>query len=255
VKKSLSQVFLLDREAISRIASAIPIRGKTVLEIGAGEGILTKALAEEVGPKGKVVALELDRSLAPKLKSNLKGVKNAEVNFADALKFDLSGFKIIFGNLPYHISSPLLFKILDSGFSKAVLCLQKEFAERLLAKPGSKEYSRLSVMSQNSAGAEILFEIPRFSFVPIPDVDSAVVVLEARKKRKLDEKLVNALFQHKNQSVKNALLHSRRLFGLSKQDTKSLAERTSFSKEKVRNLSIDELELLSKEFHNADWTA
>ena len=248
VKKGLSQVFLLDRDAISKIASAIPVRGKTVLEIGAGEGVLTKQLASEVGPKGKVVALEVDRSLAPKLNANLKGVKNVEVNFADALKFDLSGFKIIFGNLPYHISSPLLFKILDSDFSKSVLCLQKEFAERLLAKPGSGEYSRLSVMAQNAADAKILFEIPRFSFVPIPEVDSTVVLLEARKKRVLDEKLVNALFQHKNQSVKKALLHSRRLFGLSKEKAKILAGNFPLSKEKVRNLAIAELEALSKDF-------
>ncbi|MFH1056401.1 MAG: 16S rRNA (adenine(1518)-N(6)/adenine(1519)-N(6))-dimethyltransferase RsmA [Candidatus Micrarchaeota archaeon] len=248
LKKGLSQVFLLDREAIEKIASSISIRGKTVLEIGAGEGILTRALAEKTGPKGRVVALEIDSSLAPKLKERLKGLKNVEVNFADALDFDFSGFKIIFGNLPYHLSSKLLFKILHGNFSTAVLCLQKEFAYRLLAKPGEREYSRLSVMSQNSADVKMLFEIPRFSFVPMPDVDSAVVLLESNKKFSLNHNLVSALFQHKNQSVRKSFLHSRGQFGLGKEEASELCKIIPFSSTRVKNLGLEELSGISEWF-------
>jgi len=251
VRKSLSQVFLFDRTALKRIASSVPLRGKTVLEIGAGEGVLTELLAARVGAKGRIVALEIDRSLAEKMEKHLKGLKNVEVNFVDALKFDFGGFKIIFGNLPYHISSRILFKIIESRFSTAVLCLQKEFAERLVAKPGEKEYSRLSVMSQNSCEIKILFEIPRFSFIPIPKVDSAVVLLEAKGEEgrvRLNEALIGALFQHKNQSIHKALFHSRRQFGLDKKRLVLLCEKMPFKDKRARQLGLKELSVLSEWF-------
>ncbi len=100
---SLSQVFLLDRDAIKRIASALPIKGKTVLEIGAGEGVLTAELAKAVGPQGRVVALEIDRSLSPVLSKRVGGLKNVEVNYADGREFDFRAFKVFFGNLPYRV--------------------------------------------------------------------------------------------------------------------------------------------------------
>lgn len=251
VRSSLSQVFLFDRSAINQIASAIPISGKTVLEIGAGEGVLTAALAKKAGAKGRVVALEIDRSLAPKMEKRLAGLKNVEVNFVDAVKFDFGGFKTIFGNLPYHLSSKILFKIIESNFSKAVVCLQKEFAARLVAKPGGKEYSRLSVSAQNACNIALLFEIPRFSFVPIPSVDSAVVLLEAkpaRERRSLNHALVSALFQHKNQSIRKALLHSRKALGLDKNLLLSSCESMPFKERRARQLSLDEFALLSEWF-------
>lgn len=247
-RRGLSQVFLLDRDSIKRIASAVPIRGKTVLEIGAGEGILTAALAGKVGSRGRVIALELDRSLAPKLSSRLEGMKNVEVNFCDALEFDFRGFKTIFGNLPYHISSKILFKILESNFDCAVLCLQKEFAERLVALPGGSEYSRLSVMAQNAAEVEILFGIPRFCFVPIPKVDSAVVLLKSKslgKRVKLDPLLVNMLFQHRNQSAKKAFMHSRQALGIGKKQAVLLSEGLPFKEKRVRELTLEALQTQS----------
>ena len=250
MNKRLSQVFLFDRDAIDNIAAAAPIKGKTVLEIGTGEAVLTMALSKQVGSKGKVVSLEIDKTLAPKIKENLKGFKNVEVNFIDALKFDFSGFKIIFGNIPYHISSQILFKILETPFEKAVLCLQKEFAHRLVAQPGSRDYARLSVMAQNSADVKLLFEIPRYSFVPIPKVDSAIVLLEKKKGFDLNPLLVNALFQHKNQKVKKALFHSRRMLALEKEDAKKMVEAMKFAETRVKDLTLQELEVLTREFED-----
>jgi len=241
----LSQVFLCDRDAVERIASATPIRGKTVLEIGAGEGILTKALSEKAGPRGKIIALEIDRLLAPKLEKNLRGAKNVEVNFVDALDFNYAGYKIIFGNLPYHLSSKILFKILAGDFEKAILCLQKEFAFRLTAPPGDREYSRLSVMAQNFCDARVLFEIPRYSFVPMPEVDSSVVLLEKNKKFDLNDFLVALLFQHKNQSVRNAFVHSRKALGIEKSEALARAEKMPFKDRRPKELALEEYAELS----------
>lgn len=247
-KRGLSQVFLFDRDAIDRIASAIPVRGKTVLEIGAGEGILTQALSKKVGSRGRVIALEVDRELAPKLEQRLEGLKNVEVNFTDALDFDFGAFKTIFGNLPYHLSSKILFKILETRFAHAVLCLQKEFALRLVAQPDGREYSRLSVMAQNAAEIKVLFEIPRFSFVPIPKVDSAVVVLAGKpekERRALNADFVNFLFQHKNQSTRKAFMHSHKQLSLDKAAAASLSSQMPFREKRVRALELDELKELS----------
>jgi len=218
-----------------------------VLEIGAGTGVLTNALARRAK---RVIALEIDSRLREQLLKRVKEFKNVEVNFVDAREFNFAGFKTIFGNLPYHASTPLLFKILESGFEEAVLCLQKEFAERLVAQPGSRDWSRLSVFVQANADVKMLFEVPRFAFTPVPRVDSAVVLLKKNKKFKLDAKLVNALFQHKNQSVKNALLHSKRALGASE---KRLLEFINWIGEKkrekkVRMLALSELQALSNEF-------
>ncbi len=250
-KRGLSQVFLFDRDAINRIASAIPLRGKTVLEIGAGEGVLTQALSKKVGSRGRVIALEVDRELAPKLEQRLDGLKNVEVNFVDALEFNFGAFKTIFGNLPYHLSSKILFKILGMRFEHSVLCLQKEFALRLVAQPGESEYSRLSVMAQNAAEIKVLFEIPRFSFVPIPKVDSAVVLLTAKpekERRALDADFVNFLFQHKNQSARKAFMHSHKQLGLDKARAASLSSQMPFRETRVRVLGLDELKDLSSWF-------
>jgi len=217
-----------------------------VLEIGAGTGVLTNALARRAK---RVIALEIDSRLREQLLKRVKEFKNVEVNFVDAREFNFAGFKTIFGNLPYHASTPLLFKILESGFEEAVLCLQKEFAERLVAQPGSRDWSRLSVFVQANADVKMLFEVPRFAFTPVPRVDSAVVLLKKNKKFELDAKLVNALFQHKNQSVKNALLHSRKALKLDGNTLVFALEKIGREKEKkVRILTLEELARLTKLF-------
>ncbi len=234
---------------MEKTADALPLEGKTVLEIGAGTGVLTSALARRAK---RVIALEIDSRLREQLLKRTAGFKNVEINFVDARKFNFTGFKTIFGNLPYHASTSLLLKILESGFKEAVLCLQKEFAERLTARPGSREWSRLSVAAQANADVEILFQIPRFAFTPVPKVDSAIVLLKKNKKFELDATLVNALFQHKNQTVKNALLHSARALGLEKKALFAALEKIGKEKEKkVRMLSLGELQALSMQFKQA----
>jgi 16S rRNA (adenine1518-N6/adenine1519-N6)-dimethyltransferase len=244
-KPFLSQVFLLDREVVAGIADAIPLKGKTVLEIGAGEGILTQALARKAK---KVVAVEIDRDLLPKLRHNLAGLKNVELNFVDARELDFTAFKTIFGALPYHIATPLLVKMIESQADDIVVVVQKEFGLRLAAKPGSKEYSRLSILCQNNCDCRVLFEVSRFSFLPAPEVDSIAVHLHRNKKFNLNEQLVSLLFQHKNQTVRNALVHSHKALGLEKSEVKIRAGKSVLAGKKVLELTLEDLNSLSKTF-------
>ena len=251
-KRRLSQVFLRDENVLEKIARAIPLKGKTVLEIGAGTGVLTSELAKRCV---KVKAIEIDRGLAPALEKNLAGQENVEIVFGNALKTSFKGFKTVFGNLPYHIASPLLFKILESHFDEAVLLLQYEFALRLVAKGGSSDWSRLSVMTQARSRTKILFKVSRHCFRPVPKTDSAVVLLKRRKKPvELNADLVNVLFQHKNQTVRNALLHSRKFLGKNEGEIKDFVDslEAKTRSRRVRRLSLQDLKKISEKWETAD---
>jgi 16S rRNA (adenine1518-N6/adenine1519-N6)-dimethyltransferase len=213
------QNFLQDPAALMEIAEAAPISGKRVLEIGGGHGELTRELSEKVGKKGRVVVLEIDATLADGLQEVAKELGNVKVECVDALTYDFSGFKYIFGNLPYSISTPLTFKILESGFHQSVILVQKEFGERMVAPADSSNYSRLSVAVQCRCTAELIGMVPKESFVPSPKVDSVVVRFTELDKDKLiqyDADLVRLAFCHKNQTLSNALEHSFRELGVTK---------------------------------------
>ena len=238
-----SQNFLAAKSVARTIAETIPLTGKSVLEIGAGKGALTTELAKRAK---SVRAIEVDEKLFPSLLSATNEFGNVECVRADARKSSFNGFDAVYGNLPYHLSSELLFKLLESEFKQAVFLLQKEFAERVVAEPGSSDWSRLAVMAQARSHPSLQGFVPRTCFKPVPRVDSAILLLEARSKPlAVDEELVRLLFQHKNQSVKKALEHSRKTLGLSKQGARSLAEKTPLCDRRVRTLSLEELVLLS----------
>lgn len=246
-KKHLGQNFLVDQFVAEEIAELNPLKGKTVLEIGSGDGALTRELAKRAK---KVVTLEIDSTLLPKLQDNLKEFENIEIKNVNALDFDFSKYNYIYGNLPYNISTLLLVKILQGNFKRAVLMLQLEVADRITSSPGSDNFGRLSVLVQNNCKANIVQVVPAESFTPIPKVDSAVVHLQKKKKReirKLNQKLVNALFQHKNQTVQNAFFHSRHHFNLDKKEAKKL-NLGSLASKRPRELTLEELETLSKNF-------
>ncbi len=203
----LSQHFLIDERIAERqIKYANLNENDIVLEIGAGNGILTKKIAKIA----KVIAIEIDRRFVEKLKK----IRNVEVINADILKIDLNEieFNKVISNLPYHISSPITFKLLEKKFELGILMYQKEFAERMVAKAGSKNYSRLSVMVYYKADCELLEYVPKEAFRPIPKVDSCIVKIVPIGKRfnvneKLFEKVVRILFSHRRKKIKNALKH------------------------------------------------
>ncbi|RLF60283.1 MAG: ribosomal RNA small subunit methyltransferase A [Thermoplasmata archaeon] len=173
------QHFLIDEKIARREVEYAEItESDTVLEIGPGKGILTKILAERAR---KVIAIEIDKNLVRYLSKILP--ENVEIIHADVMDIDLKKieFNKVVSNLPFEISSPITFKLLGTNFSKAVIIYQKEFARRIVAKPGSKDYSRLSVVMYYRAVSRILEIVPKSAFRPMPKVDGAIVEIIPRK--------------------------------------------------------------------------
>lgn len=211
LKKRKSQHYLVNSSILDRIIQKADLSiSDTVLDIGAGIGTLTIPLSEEVE---KVVAIERDPHIADVLRERLKNEKitNVDVLEGDATRLKLPTFNKVVSNLPYQISSPITFRLLEYDFEFAILMYQLEFAERMVAKPGDSKYSRLSVMINLKANVEKLFTVPKGAFIPRPRVSSAVVKLKPKKDVYLDEfffKITRALFQHKRKKAKKALLDS-----------------------------------------------
>jgi 16S rRNA (adenine1518-N6/adenine1519-N6)-dimethyltransferase len=179
-KPKLGQNFLHDQSAIQRIAAALgDISQQTVIEIGPGHGAITRLLADRAA---HVIAIELDRELAAFLRAQFPADRVTVVE-QDVLKFDFAaaaataGHKLpIAGNLPYYITSPILLKLAASAASldRAVLMVQREVADRIVAEPGSRDYGLLSVTIQMYGPVERLFTLPPGAFSPPPDVHSTV---------------------------------------------------------------------------------
>jgi len=185
-RHALGQHFLANPGVLRKIVDAIgPRPGDVIVEVGAGRGVLTAALAATAG---RVIALEKDERLIPALHGTMPS--NVELVHADVLKVDLrdilkSGgvpFLRLAGNIPYSISSALLFKVLDERetLSDATLLLQKEVAERVTAGPGSKSYAPLGILLQNAFEARIALHVSPGSFSPPPKVQSALLTLRRR---------------------------------------------------------------------------
>ncbi len=179
-KPRLGQNFLRDAQAVERIARALgELRDETVVEIGPGGGAITRALADRAR---HVIAVELDRLLAENLRSQLPPERVTVVQ-ADVLRFDFAGAAVragkrlvVAGNLPYYITSPILLKLAENhaALDRAVLMVQREVADRIVAGPGSRDYGVLSVTVQMYGPVEPLFTLPPAAFSPPPEVHSTV---------------------------------------------------------------------------------
>ncbi|NJE30879.1 16S ribosomal RNA methyltransferase A [Thermococcus sp. 18S1] len=220
----LGQNFLVVPDIIERNVERAELNGSdTVLEVGPGLGVLTDALSRHAG---RVYAIEKDSRLVGILKAEYDW-PNVEIIEGDALKVEFPPFNKIVSNLPYQISSPITFRFLRYDFERAVLIYQLEFAQRMVAEPGDKNYSRLSLMVRAKAYAELVERIGRGAFWPRPKVDSAVIVLEPKprdERIELNEDLVRALFQHRRSTVLAALKKSHHMLGLSKEDFKQVRD-------------------------------
>jgi 16S rRNA (adenine1518-N6/adenine1519-N6)-dimethyltransferase len=189
-KKSLGQNFLVDPRVQERIVAAAQIQATdVVVEIGAGLGALTARLTDVAS---MVIAIDRDAQLAAVLRTELADRPNLEIVLGDALEFDLGEVArkvghslVVVGNLPYVVTSPVLFATIEAAaggqvVDRAIFMVQKEFAQRMLAPPGSRTYGRLSVMVQQAAAAEILFHVGAGAFLPPPAVTSTVLRLRPR---------------------------------------------------------------------------
>jgi dimethyladenosine transferase len=186
-RKRFGQNFLRDESVIEAIAGAVaPQAEDHLVEIGPGEGALTQAL---IGSGCQLDAVELDRNLRARLLAAFSTYPRFTLHSADALKFDFAALSIdgkplrVVGNLPYNISTPLIFKLLDCAHivSDMHFMLQLEVVERLAASPGSKDWGRLGVMAQFQCEVEHLFDVPPEAFYPPPKVQSAIVRLTPHK--------------------------------------------------------------------------
>lgn len=220
-KKSFGQNFLVSERVYRAIVDAVvSTDSEWIIEIGAGLGTLTARIAERVA-EGKVFAVERDRDLVGVLQGELGHYDNVDVVEANALRYDISAIHrwcgepvAVVGNLPYNIASQILFHILDhrAAVSRAVVMLQKEMADRLVASPGTKAYGALGVMLTTYADISTVIRAGRTAFSPQPRVDSTVVrmipLAEPRapiENAKHYSKVVHAAFGQRRKMLRNAL--------------------------------------------------
>mgnify|MGYP000318302077 CR=1 FL=1 len=242
--KFKGQHFLLDEDVLRREVEYAHISGRdVVLEIGAGIGNLTEKL---VSKARMVIAVEKDPRLCALLKE--RGWKNLQLIEGDVLKVRFPKFDKVVSNLPYGISSPITFKLLDYSWKTSVLTYQKEFAQRIVAEPGTRDYSRLTVGVQRFCDAELLEVIPRDAFYPKPKVDSAIIRLKQKRRKGKEDELfllvVKACFQHRNKKVRNALEKSSKMLGLEKGSFRNISD--PLFEKKVFQCSGDEFERITE---------
>jgi 16S rRNA (adenine1518-N6/adenine1519-N6)-dimethyltransferase len=214
MKARHDQHFLIDPAAVERIASLVDVKDREVLEVGPGNGALTRALLNH---GATVHAVELDGELCEGLHDRFRteiAAGRLTVTHGDAGRCELPNFSIVVSNLPYSLSSKITFRLLGCGFEVAVLMYQMEFAKRMVAPAGTKDCGRLSVMVQTHATVQQCFNLPPNCFSPRPQVHSTVVKIVPRPpifcindtRRYAD--VVRALFSHRRKTVRNCLKRS-----------------------------------------------
>jgi 16S rRNA (adenine1518-N6/adenine1519-N6)-dimethyltransferase len=238
-RKSLGQCFLDDKNILNLEVKLAGVKGKRVLEIGAGDGRLTENILN-ASPKS-ITAVEKDPFYASELRIRFQG-KDVEVVESDFLEMEIPEVDVILGNIPYYISSDIIFSLINVDFERAVLMVQKEFARKMVAEPGDKNYGRLSVTSQLYYDVKLERTVLRHLFKPIPKVDSAIIILTPRGTvlTQFQENLIRYLFQHKNKTVRNALIDSKMF---EKEELESLGP---YARKRARNLSKEEILEMAK---------
>lgn len=253
LNKRKGQNYLINSDVLGKIIDYARLsKDDSVLEIGAGIGTLTIPIARLVG---KVIAIEQDKKIAKILKERLKyfELSNVDVINADATKIDFPPFDKVVSNLPYKISSPITFKLLDYDFDFGILMYQLEFAERMVAKPGDPNYSRLSLMLNLFADFEVLKKVSKHAFIPKPKVSSAMVRLVPKKHLNIDElflKVSRALFQHKRKKARNALADSfHEIADMDKKTIKNIISKLNreLMEKRVVDMGADEVMSISNE--------
>jgi len=210
-RKKLGQSFLVNEDIMKHMVEHADLKSRdTVLEIGSGFGFLTELLAERAN---KVMAVEIDHILTDILEKKFANKDNVKIYCGDflKLKFEESYDKVV-SNPPYSVASKILFKLLDQKFNLAVLLFQADFAKRLGAIVGTKEYGRLTVMCHVKAHVELLGYVPSTSFYPKPRVASMMVRIVPRRRKPFEvadwnlfEQTVRFMFTQRKKKVKNGL--------------------------------------------------
>lgn len=224
LKKRFGQNLLINKSIVEDIVNCAEItKDDIVIEIGAGTGNLTKSLALRAG---KVFAFEIDRDFFPVLEQLKEECPNVELILTDFLKYDLKQIFgaidekiILMGNIPYNITSPIITKVFQknilNNFSKIIFMTQLEYASRLMAKPGGKDYGSITAFVNYYADAEIVRKVSKGNFKPVPKVDSAVIKLTPlpAPRYECDEELLfkvtRASFSQRRKKILNSLFNSK----------------------------------------------
>jgi 16S rRNA (adenine1518-N6/adenine1519-N6)-dimethyltransferase len=267
-KKSLGQNFLIDTNILRKIVDAAEISAETgAIEIGPGIGALTEQLARRAK---KVVAFEIDQRLLPILADTLSPYGNVRIIHQDVLKADIhqviaAEFTnvadiMVVANLPYYVTTPIIMKLLTDHLPirGMVVMLQKEVADRLAAKPGTKDYGSLSIAVQYYTEAEVVMTVPRTVFIPQPNVDSAVIRLIKRKQPPVavnDEtfffQVVRASFAQRRKTILNNLVNNLpNGKAMKEQIESSLANANIDPRRRGETLTMEEFAVLSNALRN-----
>ncbi len=226
-RKQYGQNFLIDSNILEKIVSSAQVtKEDTVLEIGPGIGTMTQYLAESAG---KVIAVEIDKTLIPVLEDTLSAYDNVEIINGDILKTDLAAlaeeknggkpFQVV-ANLPYYITTPIIMGLLQSRIppERMTIMIQKEVAERMQAEPGSKDYGSLSLAVQYYACPEIMMQVSPACFIPKPNVGSAVMRLTTYQEKPVQAEdeahlfaVIRAAFGQRRKTLVNSLVNEKNL--------------------------------------------
>ncbi len=263
-KKRLGQNFLIDKNILHKIVDYANIgRDDFVLEIGPGIGTMTQLLAQKAA---EVAAVEIDDRMVEVMKETLDGYQNVRVIHGDFLQLDLTelmrSYKKeghrkyhIVGNLPYYISTPILWRLIENReqADTILIMLQKEVARRITAEPGGKEYGSLSIAVQYYMETEILEEISHNAFLPTPEVDSALMRLAPRKEpvvkvkdEKLFFELIRCSFAQRRKTIFNNLKNSRVLGDKDNWDIRMILTESNIDRQRrAETISIEEFGILA----------
>lgn len=253
-KKKYGQNFLRDKNLLLKIVRESKIEDKHVIEVGPGQGALTSFLADKAK---EVIAYEIDTSLAPYLEPIKAQYPNLSILYQDFLDADLSNLEHeyhVVANVPYYITTPIIFKLLENQKIKtASLMIQKEVCDRLVATPDSKDYNALSVILQYHAHVFKMMDVKRHLFYPIPNVDSAVIRIEKRESALLDMEderrfitLVKHAFKQKRKTLVNNLHEG---YQTPKEDIIVCLARLNFPSDiRAEKLSLEDFIKLAKEW-------
>lgn len=267
-RKRFSQSFLMDLHTIDKIVRTSGISsGDAVVEIGAGLGVMTALIA---GKAERVIALEIDRDMVSILREELKDFENVNILETDVLRYDFSSslrreggttpsgkIKIV-GNIPYNISSPILFHLLDhrTHIESMTLMLQKEVADRIAASPGTKAYGVLSVILTMYFETVKAFSVPSACFYPRPKVDSVVIRLKVREEpviplesERMFKQVVRIAFAQRRKTLINNLRASPLWHPSLGEELKTVLDRLGIDgRRRGETLSVEEFGKLSNDF-------
>ncbi len=264
-KKNFGQNFLVDERVLDKIVSAAQIsKNDLIIEVGPGIGTLTQAMAKKAG---KVISVEIDKTLVPVLKELLEDYDNIEIINEDILKVDIKkiienhkgmGMNVkMVANLPYNITTPIIMNILENHIplESLTVMIQKEVAYRMNAKPSTKDYGSLSLVCQYYCEPYIVANVPQNCFMPRPNVDSAVIKLTVLNKPPVDVnneefmfEFIKAAFSQRRKTLVNCL-YSGNILNLSKEETGNILNSLGYD-DRVRgeSLSLNDYAKMTNEF-------